>query len=30
MGLPDTVLKKLYYANALKIVPGMPKWEGGQ
>jgi predicted TIM-barrel fold metal-dependent hydrolase len=25
MGLPDSVLKKLYYANALKIVPGMPR-----
>jgi predicted TIM-barrel fold metal-dependent hydrolase len=24
MGLPDAVLKKLYYQNALKIVPGMP------
>ncbi len=28
MGLPDVVLKKLYYANAQKIVPSMPKWEG--
>ncbi len=25
MGLPDTVLKKLYYGNALRIVPGMPR-----
>jgi predicted TIM-barrel fold metal-dependent hydrolase len=25
MDLPDDVLKKLYYKNALKIVPGMPK-----
>ena len=24
MGLPDAVLRKLYYANALKIVPGLP------
>jgi predicted TIM-barrel fold metal-dependent hydrolase len=24
MGLPDDVLKKLYYKNALKIVPGLP------
>jgi predicted TIM-barrel fold metal-dependent hydrolase len=24
MGLPDAVLKKLYYQNALKIVPGLP------
>ncbi len=24
MGLPDAVLKKLYFANAQKIVPGMP------
>jgi predicted TIM-barrel fold metal-dependent hydrolase len=24
MGLPDAVLRKLYYANALKIVPGIP------
>ena len=23
--LPDEVLKKLYYKNALKLVPGMPK-----
>jgi predicted TIM-barrel fold metal-dependent hydrolase len=25
LDLPDEVLKKLYYRNALKIVPGMPK-----
>jgi len=25
LGLPDPVLKKLYYANALKIVPGISK-----
>jgi uncharacterized protein len=25
MGLPDQVLKKLYYGNALKIIPGMPR-----
>jgi len=25
MDLPDAVLKKLYYANALKITPGLPK-----
>jgi predicted TIM-barrel fold metal-dependent hydrolase len=25
MGLPDSVLKKLYYANALKIAPGIPR-----
>ena len=25
MGLPDAVLKKLYYQNALKITPGLPK-----
>jgi predicted TIM-barrel fold metal-dependent hydrolase len=25
MDLPDDVLRKLYYKNALKIVPGMPK-----
>ena len=24
MGLPDAVLRKLYYGNALKIVPGLP------
>jgi hypothetical protein len=24
LGLPDAVLRKLYYANALKIVPGLP------
>jgi len=25
MGLPDDVLKKLYYKNALRLVPGLPK-----
>jgi uncharacterized protein len=25
MNLPDEVLKKLYYKNAIRIVPGMPK-----
>jgi len=30
MGLPDAVLRKLYYGNALKIVPGIPRWEGVQ
>jgi predicted TIM-barrel fold metal-dependent hydrolase len=25
MNLPDAVLKKLYYQNALRIVPGLPK-----
>jgi predicted TIM-barrel fold metal-dependent hydrolase len=25
MGLPDDVLRKLYYKNALKLVPGLPK-----
>ncbi|HEY6508272.1 MAG TPA: amidohydrolase family protein [Vicinamibacterales bacterium] len=25
MGLPDQVLRKLYYQNALKLVPGLPK-----
>lgn len=25
MGLPDDVLKKLYYGNALKITPGIPR-----
>jgi predicted TIM-barrel fold metal-dependent hydrolase len=25
MGLPDSVLQKLYYANALKITPGIPR-----
>jgi hypothetical protein len=25
MGLPDSVLRKVYYENALKIVPGMPR-----
>jgi hypothetical protein len=24
MALPDEVLKKLYYKNALKLVPGLP------
>jgi hypothetical protein len=25
LGLSDTVLKKVYYKNALRIVPGMDK-----
>ena len=25
MGLPDTVLRKLYYQNALRVTPGLPK-----
>jgi predicted TIM-barrel fold metal-dependent hydrolase len=25
MGLPDAVLKKLYYQNALRVLPGLPK-----
>jgi len=25
LGLPDSVLKKVYYRNALKLVPGIPK-----
>jgi predicted TIM-barrel fold metal-dependent hydrolase len=25
LGLPDPVLRKLYYQNALKLVPGLPK-----
>jgi predicted TIM-barrel fold metal-dependent hydrolase len=25
MGLPDVVLKKLYYQNALKVAPGLPQ-----
>jgi len=25
VGLPDAVLRKLYYQNALKLIPGMPK-----
>ena len=24
MDLPDDVLKKLYYQNALRLVPGLP------
>jgi uncharacterized protein len=24
MSLPDDVLKKLYYKNALRVVPGLP------
>jgi hypothetical protein len=24
IGLPDAVLKKLYYQNALKLTPGLP------
>ena len=25
LGLPDSVLRKLYYANAVRIIPGLPK-----
>lgn len=25
MGLPDDVLKKLYYRNALRVEPGLPQ-----
>jgi predicted TIM-barrel fold metal-dependent hydrolase len=25
MGLPDTVLRKLYYENALRVTPGLPR-----
>jgi hypothetical protein len=25
IGLPDDVLKKIYYKNALKLVPGLDK-----
>jgi predicted TIM-barrel fold metal-dependent hydrolase len=25
MGLPDAILRKLYYGNALKVVPGLPQ-----
>ena len=25
LGLPDSVLRKLYYRNALKIIPGLPR-----
>jgi uncharacterized protein len=25
MGLPDAMLKKLYYQNALKVAPGLPQ-----
>jgi hypothetical protein len=25
MGLPDGVLKKLYYQNALRVTPGLPQ-----
>ena len=25
MGLPDAVLKKLYYENALRLMPGLPR-----
>jgi len=35
LDLPDPVLRKLYYANALKIVPGLdpglfPQADGGE
>ncbi len=29
LDLPDEVLKKLYYQNAVKLVPGLPKIPGG-
>jgi len=25
MDLPDAVLRKVYYQNAMRIVPGLPK-----
>jgi hypothetical protein len=25
MNLPDDVLKKVYYKNALRVAPGLPK-----
>jgi predicted TIM-barrel fold metal-dependent hydrolase len=25
IGLPDAILKKVYYGNALRIIPGLPK-----
>ena len=25
MDLPDEVLRKIYYANALEVVPGIPR-----
>jgi hypothetical protein len=25
MGLPDDVLKKIYYKNALRVIPGLDK-----
>ena len=25
MGLPDGVLRKLYYQNALRLIPGLPR-----
>jgi hypothetical protein len=25
LGLPDAVLKKIYYANAVRITPGLPQ-----
>jgi hypothetical protein len=25
IGLPDQVLKKVYFQNAMRITPGMPK-----
>jgi hypothetical protein len=28
MALPDEVLRKVYYANALRIVPNMPQIQG--
>jgi predicted TIM-barrel fold metal-dependent hydrolase len=29
IGLPDTVLKKLYYQNAMKVIPGLPRGRFG-
>jgi hypothetical protein len=25
MGLPDDILKKIYYKNALRVIPGIDK-----
>jgi len=29
IGLPDSVLKKLYYQNAMKVIPGLPRGRFG-
>lgn len=29
IGLPDTVLKKLYYQNAMRVIPGLPRGRFG-